>query len=708
MAGSTTASSESRWRQFFPIKSIGDVLKLFRHELTKDEPNLALLSVVVGFIEHSLAVGRTTTNTQQVDSAPQTGSSDSDYGVVEANTFPELDWSIAKVLYKRFESHVIGSIDQSLCCASPYSDRALVKKVADVIWFSLSRSYKGVQAHLQSLFSYITANKLDAFGVALAVVSGCQLLGMKDVALTLSEDHAWVSFGKDHRETCEVTWHGRGTEDKRGESTHEVVLSKCWLYLCGKSIVCSRHQEVAAIVSSINPSINATTDSLELSILQQELLWLLYDMGHLSRYPMALGNLADLEEFAPSPGRLTPVELYEKAIQLNWENFANHHVYPYTYYGGYLYRNRCYKEALLHWAKAAEVISRYNYSREDEEIYKEFLEINNELIPHLMKSVTMSENAELDLEGQGSPRSIGGGSATGGILQDPQAYGSLLQFYDGICLWEEGSSNPVLHVTWVNYFVFSLQKFHENARKNLHIILEDDDEESKYGEDEDGDLRATIESLSPRDGATSSKDGAIVALAAKCSESILNPDYLLGHDNKEPFKPRLDNEGSVALPSAESSVTKDYPTPSSSTPSAAKTRTFEPLTVDVTPPPGQASHRFSPHHSNLGQGGGSLLPARKSLRGAPGSLLRAVDEVDNRSPASSHFSGLASPRKHTIILKSEKMKGLKDLFLAPVGKLNTSAIKLQLTAQSQVVMSSKRKARGGEEGGRLAKRSRRE
>ena len=47
----------------------------------------------------------------------------------------------------------------------------------------------------------------------------------------------------------------------------------------------------------------------------QELLWLLYDMGHLSRYPMALGNLADLEEFAPSPNRLTPVELYEKAVR---------------------------------------------------------------------------------------------------------------------------------------------------------------------------------------------------------------------------------------------------------------------------------------------------------------------------------------------------------------------------------------------------------
>jgi menin len=67
-----------------------------------------------------------------------------------------------------------------------------------------------VQAHLQSLFSYITANKLDAFGVALAVVSGCQLLGMTDVNLTLSEDHAWVSFGKGG-DRIEQTQNSNGT-----------------------------------------------------------------------------------------------------------------------------------------------------------------------------------------------------------------------------------------------------------------------------------------------------------------------------------------------------------------------------------------------------------------------------------------------------------------------------------------------------------------
>lgn len=29
---------------------------------------------------------------------------------------------------------------------------------------------------------------------------------------------------------------------------------------------------------------------------------------------------------------------------------------------------------------------RYKYSKEDEEIYKEFMEINNDLIPHILKT----------------------------------------------------------------------------------------------------------------------------------------------------------------------------------------------------------------------------------------------------------------------------------------------------------------------------------
>lgn len=48
-----------------------------------------------------------------------------------------------------------------------------------------------------------------------------------------------------------------------------------------------------AIVSSINPSLSMTSACLEVAELQQQLLWLLYDMNHLKRYPMAIGCLGE-------------------------------------------------------------------------------------------------------------------------------------------------------------------------------------------------------------------------------------------------------------------------------------------------------------------------------------------------------------------------------------------------------------------------------
>lgn len=59
----------------------------------------------------------------------------------------------------------------------------------------------------------------------------------------------------------------------------------------GCPVICTRSMEVAALVSSINPSLNATSDAIEVALLQQELLWLLYDLKQLRKYPMALGNI---------------------------------------------------------------------------------------------------------------------------------------------------------------------------------------------------------------------------------------------------------------------------------------------------------------------------------------------------------------------------------------------------------------------------------
>lgn len=62
--------------------------------------------------------------------------------------------------------------------------------------------------------------------MAFAVVAACQVLGLKDVHLALSEDHAWVIFGKGGEETAEVTWHGKGNEDRRGQTVSAGVSEK--------------------------------------------------------------------------------------------------------------------------------------------------------------------------------------------------------------------------------------------------------------------------------------------------------------------------------------------------------------------------------------------------------------------------------------------------------------------------------------------------
>lgn len=69
---------------------------------------------------------------------------------------------------------------------------------------------------------------MDSSGVAFAVVAACQVLGLKDVHLALSEDHAWVIFGKGGEETAEVTWHGKGNEDRRGQTVNAGVSERVW------------------------------------------------------------------------------------------------------------------------------------------------------------------------------------------------------------------------------------------------------------------------------------------------------------------------------------------------------------------------------------------------------------------------------------------------------------------------------------------------
>ncbi|KOB78566.1 Menin [Operophtera brumata] len=531
----------SEYKHCFPIDSIQKVCDLFEEQLRSNkEVDLALFSIIVGAVENNL------TNVKNTDRDVN----------LTANKlkFPCVGWEEVRDLHDRFVSLMRSGVDNKLLHGA-YATRDLIKRVADVVWNSLTRSYYKDRAHLQSIYTFLTGNKLDCFGVAFAVTAGCQVLGKQDVHLALSEDHAWVVFGKDGTETAEVTWHGKGNEDKRGRSVGDGVLARSWLYVAGKPVVCTRVMELAALVSSINPTLTQTIDVHEVAQMQHKLLWMLYDGGHLDAYPMALGNLGDLIEYMkisncstdtelqPSPElsikadgtpRPDSATLYTQAIRAARAHYEDRHVYPYTFQGGYYHRNKMFKEAFNAWASAGDVIRHYNYSRDDEEIYKEFSEIANELIP---------------------------------------------QFYDGICKWEEGSQTPILHIGWAKPLVSTISKFDAEVRAQVHIICKPDtgddmDNEAEEKETENNGNWSSTENpeMSVREQLTAAVNSRPKVTLYSHKMAALKPLLLAERLNSNALQLQLTAQSQLKRPHAPTKRRDDEEHNSTQTPRAKRAR----------------------------------------------------------------------------------------------------------------------------------------
>lgn len=129
----------------FPIEDITSVVKIFKKELQKDDPDLALLSIIAGAIENSLTCTKPT----------QVNLTVSKCDVSDEPKLPTLSYAIVNALYTKFHTIIRGSVDLSLY-NTQYATRELIRKVSDVIWNSLTRSYYKDRAHLQSLYSYLT------------------------------------------------------------------------------------------------------------------------------------------------------------------------------------------------------------------------------------------------------------------------------------------------------------------------------------------------------------------------------------------------------------------------------------------------------------------------------------------------------------------------------------------------------------------------
>ncbi|XP_028837994.1 menin isoform X2 [Denticeps clupeoides] len=610
----------SAQRKHFPLRGIDGVVQLFEAELQNPQPDLALLSLVLGFVEHFLAVNRVVPiNVSGVRFEPLKPDCPNSW-------FPTVELGLISALHERFTAQIRGAVDLSQYRQpSGGSSRDLVKKVSDVIWNSLSRSYFKDRAHIQSLFSLITGTKLDSSGVAFAVVAACQVLGLQDVHLALSEDHAWVFFGKDGEETAEVTWHGKGNEDRRGQTVNAGVNERSWLYLKGSYMKFDRNMEVAFMVCAINPSLDLHTDSSELLQLQQRLLWLLYERGDLERYPMAMGTLADLEDQEPIFGKENPLSIHLKAVESAKKYYNNEHIYPFMYLAGYHYRHRNVKEALGSWAEAASVMQDYNYFREDEEIYKEFFDVANDVIPTLLKETTTESGAEGSEGTEKAEKDQTKLSGALSALQDPECFAHLLRFYDGICKWEEGSPTPVLHVGWATYLVQSLSRFDAQVRQKVTII-------TKEAEPQDDDDQSSDD---PR-------------------------------------------EGRRRGPRRESRL-EDQPLPSAQPPTQVAAGT-------------PASPAQPAQAKKVGGEGGGRRRSSQGGRGGSETEGKAQDETPSPTPTSAHQVPVQSGQ--VVAFHSEKMKGMKELLSA--AKVNSSAIKLQLTAQSQVQMKRQKPAPSGD------------
>jgi menin len=135
-------------KKHFPLRDISSVVKLFKEQLeVSTEPDLALLSIVVGAVENSLTCSR------PLALAPDE-SGDANIEDDEVR-LPAVEFHIVEALYSKFSAIINGSVDLSRH-NSKYANRELVKRVSDVIWNSLTRSYYKDRAHLQNLYSYLT------------------------------------------------------------------------------------------------------------------------------------------------------------------------------------------------------------------------------------------------------------------------------------------------------------------------------------------------------------------------------------------------------------------------------------------------------------------------------------------------------------------------------------------------------------------------
>lgn len=149
---------------FFPLRCTDAVVQLFREHLVhRKEPNLALLSIILGALENNLTVVRCQMAKQKSELVAGEESPDVSSAASVArsgsNDVPALQLSIVETLNEQFVTIIKGSVDLS-GHTSKFTTVQLMKKISDVIWGMLTRNFYKDKPHLQTVFSLLTGMML--------------------------------------------------------------------------------------------------------------------------------------------------------------------------------------------------------------------------------------------------------------------------------------------------------------------------------------------------------------------------------------------------------------------------------------------------------------------------------------------------------------------------------------------------------------------
>ena len=359
------------------------------------------------------------------------------------------------------------------------SQRQAARDVSNWVWSKvMAKSNVKDEKHANSLYTvlrgHIDKKSVDCFGAALVTVVGLrrrQISSTKqpatNVSLQLSEDHAYARLGS---ETYEVAIPGntKAQKQKRGQEVAQTFADKkpkqssssspqqltpatSWLYMADHAVSCDTAPLIlAAALANVNCLIDTKAGTYErysqpLLLIKRELLWTLYDAGHLSKFPFALCELGWAEEHATSPRgeanvsmewesntiQVTKMEhLYHEAIQSSKEHYADKQVYPYCYMAFYHKDGGQQEEyrlalAMQFFAQAARVASTYQYEWGDTlQLTKVFVKVSEFVVSEILTDPVASQ-----------PR-------TWRESKNAVECGKwLMAFFDYLLLWEEFSGS---------------------------------------------------------------------------------------------------------------------------------------------------------------------------------------------------------------------------------------------------------------------------